>query len=149
MSIWAISPLGVVFKACILCFSFFPPSNYVALWDSKTPHRPAGERGSWCLETYPPSRLPPQYRSLSLTLLSLFLFFIFCPTSFRREWAAFLGACCPPPYLLSKNTGCLSGCLVSSAYFQKLFCWSYSAFKWCFDEYVEEKVVSLSYSSPS
>ena len=29
--------------------------------------------------------------------LTLFLSFIFCPTSFRREWAAFLGAWCPPP----------------------------------------------------
>ena len=44
------------------------------------------------METSPPSRFPPQDRSLSLTILSLFLFFIFCPTSFQREWAAFLGA---------------------------------------------------------
>ena len=76
---------------------FFPP-GYVALWDSKTPHRPAGERVSCCLETSPPSRLPPQDGSPSLTLLSLFLSFIFCPTSFpREEWAASLGAWCPPP----------------------------------------------------
>ena len=65
------------------------PTSYVVLWDSKTPHRPAGERVSWCLETSPPSRLPPQERSLSLTLLSLFLSFIFCPTSFQRQWPAF------------------------------------------------------------
>ena len=31
-------------------FFFFPP-NYVALRDSKTPHRPASERVSCCLET--------------------------------------------------------------------------------------------------
>ena len=42
-------------------------------------------------------RLPPQDRSLSLTLLSLFLSFIFFPTSFWRQWAAFLGAWCPLP----------------------------------------------------
>ena len=30
-------------------------------------------------------------------LLSLFLSIIFCPTSFWREWAAFLGAWCPLP----------------------------------------------------
>ena len=42
-----------------------------------------------CLETSPPSRLPPQDRSLSLTLLSLFLSFVFCPTSFQRECVAF------------------------------------------------------------
>ena len=81
---------------CVICGVFFPP-GYVALQDSKTPHRPAGERVSWCLETSPPSRLPPQDGSLSLTLFSFFLSFIFCPTSFRREWAAFLGAWCPLP----------------------------------------------------
>ena len=80
--------------------SFFL-SLYVALWDSKTPHRPTGERVSWCLETSPPSRLPPQDWSLSLTLLSLFLAFIFCPISFGREWATFLGAWCPPPVFRS------------------------------------------------
>ena len=35
--------------------------------------------------------------SPSPTLLSLFLSFIFCPTSFRRQLTAFLGARCPPP----------------------------------------------------
>ena len=34
---------------------------------------------------------------LSLPLLSLFLSFIFCPTSFQRQWAAFLGAQCHTP----------------------------------------------------
>ena len=48
-----------------------------------------------------PSQLPPQDGSLSLTLLSLFLSFIFCPTSFRREWAAFLGVQCPLPAIRS------------------------------------------------
>ena len=42
--------------------------------------------------------------------------------------------------------GC-SGCLMSSASIQKLFCWIYSGFKCSFDEIVGEKVVSLSYSS--
>ena len=36
------------------------------------------------------------------------------------------------PYLLSKRMGCLSGCLVSSASIQKLFCGSCSAFRWSF-----------------
>ena len=70
---------------------FFSP-GYFALWDSKTPRRPTCERVSYCVETSPPSRFPPQDRSLSLTLLSLFSFCIFCPSSFQREWAAFLGA---------------------------------------------------------
>ena len=43
--------------------------------------------------------------------------------------------------------GCFSGCLMSSAGIQKLFCGIYSAFKCSFDEFVGEKVVSPSYSS--
>ena len=109
-------------------FLFLPPS-YVALWDSKTPHRPAGESVSCCLQTSP-SRLPPQNRSLSLTLLSFFLSFIFCPT-------------------LLKRMDYLPGCLVSfsSVQNQKLFCVSCWAFKWSFDKFVKEKVVPPSYSS--
>ena len=41
---------------------------------------------------------PPSAGRISIpNSLTLFLSFIFCPTSFRREWAAFLGAWCPPP----------------------------------------------------
>ena len=43
--------------------------------------------------------------------------------------------------------GCFSGCLMSSAGIQKLFCGIYLAFRCSFDEFVGEKVVSLSYSS--
>ena len=50
-------------------------------------------------------------------------------------------------YLFSKTMRCFSGCLMSSAGIQKLFCGIYSAFKCSFDEFVGEKVVSLSYSS--
>ena len=49
-------------------------------------------------------------------------------------------------YLLSKTMGCFSGCLMSSASDQKLFCGVFSAFKWSFDEFVGEKVISPSYS---
>ena len=49
-------------------------------------------------------------------------------------------------YLLSK-TWVASGCLMSSAGIQKLFCGIYSAFKCFFDEFVGEKVFSPSYSS--
>ena len=52
-----------------------------------------GSPGVWKLLL----RLLPWDSSLSLTLLSLFLSLIFCPTSFRRQWAAFLGAWCPLP----------------------------------------------------
>ena len=43
--------------------------------------------------------------------------------------------------------GCFSGCLMSSASIQKLFCGIYSVLKCSFDEFVGEKVVSLSCSS--
>ena len=46
-----------------------------------------------------------------------------------------------------EDLGCFSGCLMSSAVIQKLFCGIYSAFKCSFDEYVGEKVFSPSYSS--
>ena len=65
-------------------FFFFPP-GYVALWDSKTRHRPAGEKVSWCLEISPPSQLPPWDRFPSLTLLSLFFSLIFCLNPFEES----------------------------------------------------------------
>ena len=46
-----------------------------------------------------------------------------------------------------EDLGCFSGCLMSSAGFQKLFCVIYSVFKCSFDEFVGEKVFSPSYSS--
>ena len=74
-------------------------------------------------------RLPSRDgRSLPTSFVSFFVFYIFS-------------------YLLSKTVGCFSGCLMSSASIQKLFCRIYSAFKCFFDEFVGEKVVSPSYSS--
>ena len=64
----------------------------------------------------------------SLLFVSFFVFYIFS-------------------YLLLKTMGCFSGCLMSSAGIQRLFCGIYSAFICSFDEFVREKVVSLSYSS--
>ena len=49
-----------------------------------------------------------------------------------------------PPF---EQLGCFSGCLMSSASIQKLFCGIYSTFKCSFDEFVGEKVFSPSYSS--
>ena len=49
-----------------------------------------------------------------------------------------------PPF---EELCCFSGCLMSSAGIQKLFCGIYSTFKCSFDEFVGEKVFSLSYSS--
>ena len=80
--------------------------------------------GVWKLLSF--LRLPSQDGSPSLPLLSLFYIF---------------------SYLLLKTMGCFSGCLMSSAGIQKLFCGIYSAFKCSFDEFVGVKVVSPSYSS--
>ena len=104
----------------------FPPC-YVALCASRTRHRLCSESVSWCLETSLFLRLPSRDGAPSL-LLSLFCLLYFS-------------------YLLSKTMGCFSGCLMSSACIQKLFCEFYSVFKCSFDEFVGEKVVSPSYSS--
>ena len=72
--------------------------------------------------------LPSWDRSPSLPLLSLFLSFIFCPTSFRRQWAALLGAWCPLPAFRS--------CFVEFAQHSMFFRWICG-----------EKVVFLFYSS--
>ena len=70
----------------------------------------------------------PGLSSLPTSFVSVFVFYIFS-------------------YLLSKSMGCFSGCLMTSDSIQKLFCGIYSAFKCSFDEFLGEKVVSLSYSS--
>ena len=67
------------------------------------------------------------WSSVPTSFVSLFIFYIFS-------------------YLLSKTLSCCSGCLMSSTSIQKLFCGIYSAFKCSSDEFVGEKVVSLSYS---
>ena len=109
------------------CLFIFPPC-YVALCASKAQRRLGSENVSWCLETSLFLRLPSWDGTPSLPLVSLFLSFIF-----------FL-----PPF---EELGCFSGCLMSSASIQKLFCGIYSVFKCSFDEFVGEKVVSLFYSS--
>ena len=70
----------------------------------------------------------PGQHSILNSFVSLFIFYILS-------------------YLFLKRIGWLSGCLVSSASVQKLFCGICSAFKCSFDEFVGKKVVSPSYSS--
>ena len=69
---------------------------------------------------------------------------VFVPSSFVSLFIFYILS-----YLLLKTAflGCFSGCLMSSASDQKLFCEVCSAFKCSFDEFVGEKVVSTSYSS--
>ena len=84
---------------------------------------------SWCLETSLFFKTPfPGRSSIPTSFVSFFVFYIFS-------------------YLLLKTMGCFSGCPMSSAGIQKLFCGIYSALKCSFDEFVGEKVVSPSYSS--
>ena len=64
------------------------------------------------------------------------------PTSFVPFFVVYIFS-----YLLLKTMGCFSGCLMSSAVIQKLFCGIYSAFKCSFNEFLGEKVVSPPYSS--
>ena len=130
---WQLWALGVAirhvicgFYLFIYVFIFLP--GYVALWYSKIPYRPASERVSWCLETSPLLRLPFQDGSPSLTLLSLFLFFIFVLPPFEDNGLPFW-----VPGVLCQH--------------QKLFCGICSVFKWSFDEFVGEKVGFPSYSS--
>ena len=102
---------------------------YVALCASKVRHRLGSENVSWCLETSLFFKTHFRGWSSVPTLLSFF----FCLLYF------FLA--------LFEELGCFSGCLMSSAGIQKLFCGIYSTFKCSFDEFVGEKVFSLSYSS--
>ena len=116
-------------------YLFIFPACYVALCASKARHRLSSESVSWCLETSLFLRLPSRDRtpfpgrsSLSASFISFFVFYIFS-------------------YLFLKTMICFFGCLMSSAGIQKLFCGIYSALKCSFDEFVREKVVSLSCSS--
>ena len=120
---WWMQVLGVAIRLVICGFYLFiSPPSYVALCDSKTPHRPAIEIVSWCLETSSLLRLSSwEWISIPTSFVSLFT------------------------YLLSKTMGCLCGCLMSSAIIQKLFCGIFSAIKCSFNGFAGEKVVSLSY----
>ena len=111
----------------LIIYLFFLPVMLPSVFPRLTTDSPVRVfPGVWKLPSF--LRLPSRDGSLSLPLFSLFLFYIFS-------------------YLLSKTMGCFSGCLVSSASIQKLFCGICSAFKCSFDEFVGEKVISPSYSS--
>ena len=129
--VWGTLLLGVAFRHVICGFYFSSqlgcPPRFKTFPKARTGPPVRGFPGVWKL---PLLRLPSWDGSLSLALLSLFLSFIFCPSSSRRQWM-----------------GCFSGRLMSSASDQKLFCEVCSAFNCSFDELVGEKVVSQSYSS--
>ena len=127
-SIWATSPLGVAVRHRIFGYYLFISSWLcwpLRFRNSQQTHRWEGFLVFGNFSFVTPS---PGWISVPNSIVSLFIF-------------------CILSYLLSKTMGCLSGCLVSSASIQKLFCGICSAFKCSFDEFVGEKVVSLSYSS--
>ena len=104
-------------------YLFIFPLCYVALCASKARHRLGSESflvfGNFSLFKTPFLG----WSSIPTSIVSFFVFYMFS-------------------YLLSKTMGCFSGCLMSSASIQKLFCGIYSAFKCSIDEFVGEKVVS-------
>ena len=93
-SVWGTFLLGVAFRHVICGFYLFLLPVRLPSEIRKLPPDPPvrGFPGVWKL---PLLRLPSRDSSPSLALLSLFLSFIFCPTSFQRQWAVFLGTWCP------------------------------------------------------
>ena len=132
VSNWATSPQGVEvrheFCVCVCVCVCFP---LLVMLPSEIPKLPQTRRWEGFLvfgNLASFKTLFPRWVSVCNSFVSLFIFYILS-------------------YLLSKGMGYLSECLVSSASVQKLFCGICSAFKWFFNEFVGEKVVSLSYSS--
>ena len=126
-SVWGTFLLGVAFRNVICGFYLFSPSQLCCpLRFKNLPQTRQVFPGVWKL---PLLRLPSQDGSpIPSSFVSLFIFYILS-------------------YLLSKTMGCFSGCLMTSASDQKLFCEVCSAFNCSFDEFVGKKVVSPSYSS--
>ena len=94
VGVWGTFLLGVAFRHVICGFYLFslPVRLPSEIWKLPSDPPVRGFPGVW---NRPLLRLPSQNGSPSLALLSLFLSFIFCPTSFWRQWAAFLGTWCP------------------------------------------------------
>ena len=106
--------LGVAFRHVICGFYlFFLPVRLPSEIQKLPPDPPMrGFPGVWKL---PLLWLPSRDGSPSLALLSLFLSFIFCHTSFWRWWSAFLGAW---SHLLA-----IRSCFVNFAQCSNFFWW--------------------------
>ena len=104
----------------------FPPS-YVALCASKARHRLCSESVSGCLETSLFKTPFPGQSSLPTSFVSFFVLYFFLP-----------------PF---EDTGLLFWVSDVLCQHSEVVLWNLLAFKCSFDEFVGEKVVSLSYSS--
>ena len=96
----------------------------------KLPPDPTCEGVSFCLEASSPSGLPTPKTVIPVLkyFVSLFCLYLLF-------------------YLIQRRLVCLSGYLWSPARIQKLLCGNCSTYRWSFDVFVGEKLVSLSYSS--
>ena len=112
LSVWATSLLAVAVRRIICGFYLFIFSSWLCcplrFQNSPQTHRREGFLvfGNFSFYKTP----SPGWVSLPNSFVSLFIFYILS-------------------YCLLKTMGCLSGCLVSSASVQKLFCGICSAFK--------------------
>ena len=88
----------------------------------------ASEEASQCVETFPPSQLPPRGAGLIPILLSRFFFFLL-------------------PYPRTWGVSCLLGSLRSSASVLQVFCRSFSTCRCIFYVFVGRKVISTTYPS--
>ena len=111
-------------------FSLSPLVSHSSSWHltEAPPDCPQGTQARTLAQARPPKTPFPGRVSVLSSFVSLFIFYILS-------------------YLLSKTMVCFSGRLMTSASDQKLFCEVCSAFRYSFDEFVGEKVVSPSYSS--
>ena len=113
----------------LFIYLFIFPPGYAVLCDSKTPHRPAGESVSWCLETFPLLRLPPRMDLHPYLFCLSFSLLYFVLPPFKDNGLPFWvpGVLCQRP---------------------EVVLWYLLSVQRSFDEFVGEKVVSPSeYSS--
>ena len=81
----------------LFCGDFCCCCCYAALWDSKAPHWPHLWEGFLLCGNFSTFMIPsPGWVCVLKSFVSL-LVFIFYPTSFWRDWFAFLGIWDPPP----------------------------------------------------
>ena len=98
-SIQATSWLAVVVRHILCGLFFFPP--LLVMLPSQIPNFPQTHLWEGFLLSGNISFTTPSPGWVSVPNSFIFLSFIFCPTSFRREWAAFLGAWYPLPMFRS------------------------------------------------